>query len=120
MWCIENYVPISQFSQGEILLIFYENLCVNPQKELENIFSFIGKKFSPQCLSHVHKPSALNREGSAIITGTNLINSWRIDISDKQIARAQEICKFFGMQTIYGNRSLPLLSGEEALNAISA
>lgn len=120
MWCIENYVPINQFSKGEILLIFYENLCSNPQEEIESIFSFIGKKFSPQSLSYVHKPSTESRKESAIISGTDLVDSWRREISDKEIARAQEICSIFGMQAIYGEGSLPLMGGDAVLKAFSA
>ena len=120
MWCVENYVPLRQFSKGEILVTFYENLCDNPQKEIEDILSFVGVKFSPTVLEMAAKPSALSRKDSAIFSGLDLVDSWRNNISDKQITRAVEILSLFGLQAIYGEGYLPLLSGKDALKVLVA
>lgn len=77
LWCVENYIPLKQFNRGEILVVFYEQLCVNPEKEIERILQFIGKNFSPEILDKVFKPSAQSRDDSAIITGVDLVSSWR-------------------------------------------
>ena len=119
-WCIENYIPLKQFNEGEIQIIFYENLCTNTQKEVERILSFIGEPFSLEILEQSTRPSALSRKDSAIASGANLIDSWRNDINDKQVERALEICSIFGLEKIYDQSSLPLLSGRAALNAFSA
>ena len=118
MWCIENYVPLRQFNEGEILVTFYENLCSGPAKEIEKILSFIGGRFSSDVLEKSAKPSASSQEDSAIVSGTDLIDSWRKTINDEQIARAVEICSMFGLHSIYGESSLPLLSGEETLKIL--
>lgn len=119
MWCIENYVPLRQFSENEILVLFYEHLCINPQEEARRLFSFIGASSLPRSLNYAEKPSALSRKESAIVAGADLVDSWREHISAKQIARAKEICSIFGMQAIYAEDSRPLLSGNSALSAIS-
>ena len=120
MWCIENYIPLKQFTDGEIQVIFYEHLCTNPQKEIENISSFIGKDFSSAMLEQSIKPSALSREDSAICSGTDLVTSWKKSISHKQTKRAMEICSTFGLQEIYDESGFPLLSGREALSVFPA
>ena len=120
MWCIENYVPLRQFSTGEILVTFYENLCINPRKEIEDILSFVGMEFSPRVF-HLHaKPSAQSRNESAVVLGTSLINSWRNQISDSQVERAVDILRGFGLQAIYGEDDLPLLTGKDALKVFAA
>lgn len=118
MWCIENYIPLKQFNKGEILVIFYENLCVDPQNEIKKLFSFIGEDYPSDILENIIKPSALSRNESAIISGKSLLDSWREDISENQIKRAVEICSIFGLQQIYNENSIPLLNNEEALNIL--
>lgn len=119
MWCVENYVPLKQFNKGEIIVVFYEDLCTNPQKEIERIFAFIKEDFSSSLLERFTKPSALAQKDSAIISGTDLIGTWRKSISDKQIQRASEILGIFGLQAIYDQSSFPLLSGDAALEVFS-
>ena len=118
MWCIENYIPLKQFKKGEILVIFYENLCIDPEDEIKKIFSFIGENYSSDILKDIIKPSALSRKESAIISGDNLLDSWREDISEDQIKRAVEICSIFGLQQIYNENTMPLLNDDEALNIL--
>ncbi len=118
MWCIENYIPLKQFRKGEILVIFYENLCIDPEGEIKKIFSFIGENYSSDILKDIIKPSALSRKESAIISGDNLLDSWREDISEDQIKRAVEICSIFGLQQIYNENTMPLLNDDEALNIL--
>lgn len=118
-WCIENYVPLKQFSEGEIHVIFYEKLCTSPQQEIEELLMFVGEPLSPRVFNMLQKPSALSRKDSAIRSGSNLIDSWRKDITNAQAARAIEILSLFGLQAIYGESSLPLLSGRDALNLFS-
>jgi hypothetical protein len=119
MWCIENYVPLKQFSEGEILVVFYENLCTSPQQEIEAIFSFIGESVTPKVFEMSARPSALCRKHSAILSGADPLNSWRMNVSDKQTKRAVEICSMFGLHAIYDESTLPLLTGKEALNVLS-
>ena len=116
MWCIENYVPLRQFSDGEMLVVFYENICMQPELEIENLFSFIGQEFSPASVNKSSIPSVLSRKQSAIMSGGDLVNSWRKSISDDQIERAVEILTIFGLQNIYNENDFPLVSGSDALN----
>jgi len=116
MWCIENLVPITQFQRGEIYVTFYENICVNPESEISSIFSFINKPYSSDVMNKVNTPGVMSREKSAINQGTNLIKSWRKNITDDQIQRALEILNLFGLDVIYNDNDMPLLEGNELLS----
>ena len=113
-WCIECYVPLKQFKEGDIHIVFYESLCVEPEHTIEKLLDFVGETYSPEILDVLSKPSATIHEDSAVVTGTDLIDTWRKHITDKQLSRAIEILTLFGLEKIYsegGGR----LSGEEAL-----
>ena len=119
MWCIENYVPLKQFSSKEIKIVFYEKMCCNYEKEVRSLYQFIGKRFSDQVLAKQSEPSVMSREKSAIRTGRDPVNAWRQNIGEDQIRRAVEICEIFGMHQIYGEDSLPRVRGDEALCLLS-
>jgi len=37
MWCIENYIPLKQFKRNEILVLFYEDLCMTLIASLDDL-----------------------------------------------------------------------------------
>jgi Sulfotransferase domain len=106
-WCIENYVPLRQFKRGEIYLAFYEKYCEDPNREAERIFSYLGKKPDNVAFVNLRSPSATSRAYSAILSGGSLIDSWRNYITKKQLQRAIEILKLFGLDSIYTDESIP-------------
>lgn len=115
MWCVQNYVPLKQFGEGQLFVTFYEQLCQNPEPELRRLLKFIGRPFSKEVFDVLHKPSSESRKDSVIFSGGDLINAWREHLSREQIGRAIEILQKFGLHQIYGEGSLPLVNGDEAL-----
>ncbi|HBH12703.1 MAG TPA: hypothetical protein DDX29_06290 [Clostridiales bacterium] len=118
MWCIENFIPIKQFNDGEIHITFYENLCINPEEEIKHIFSYINRPYSSEVIGKTRVPSSVSRKNSAINSGTDLLSSWRKHVSDDQIKSALDILNLFGMDNIYNDGDLPLLGSCEILNAL--
>lgn len=107
LWCIENYVPLKQFSEGELHLIFYENLCQSPKQELDDLFSFLGKHYDESIFCKLRNVSATIQKDSAIIAGNSLVDGWRKNITSRQIKRAIEILNLFGLDSIYSENSMP-------------
>lgn len=106
-WCCQNYVPLKQFKFNEICIVFYENLCIDPEMEIKKIFSFLGKSYEENVLESLEQPSQVTRKDSSISTGDNLVNGWRNHITDEQITRAVKILSLFGLDEIYSEKSLP-------------
>ncbi len=115
LWCIENYVPLRQFKAGEIHLAFYEHFCTRPAVEVERLFSFLGETYDAEVFNVVKKPSALGRKESAIVSDEGLTDSWRKYLTGEQIHRAVEILTLFGLQRIYSEDSMPLVSDQRGL-----
>jgi len=114
-WCIENFIPLKQFHEGEMFITFYETLCVRPKSEINELFSFIGKNSTPKVLKRILKPSLETSKRSAIISGTDLISSWRKNISDVQIKKALDILSLFGLDEIYNDSNSPLVDAKNLL-----
>ena len=115
-WCVENYVPLKQFHEDELFVIFYENLCVRPEEEIKDLFAYIGKDYDSKIMKQVFEPSLESSNRSAIVTGSDLVSAWRKKISDDQVGRALEILSLFGLDRIYGDNNMPFVNGKKALS----
>ena len=40
-WCIENFVPLTQLSKGNVHIVFYEELFSEPEKTLSSLFQYM-------------------------------------------------------------------------------
>jgi hypothetical protein len=118
LWCVENFVALKQLASDDAHLVFYENLCEHPKREVERLFAFLGKPVEASIFRRLAHPSELSREESAIIRGGSLVDSWRRQVSDEQVRRAGEILARFGLDAIYDAReSMPNVDRAQALFA---
>ena len=115
-WCIENWIPLRQFRRGEIHLAFYENFSVEPRAELERLFAFLGKPFTERILEFVERPSRMTwvRPGGEKPQKSDP-DGWRPYVSVERVRRSREILSRFGLDDVYGERSLPRAEAAHAL-----
>ncbi|MHA2289286.1 MAG: sulfotransferase domain-containing protein [Promethearchaeota archaeon] len=106
LWCIENYIPLKQFRKGEVHIVFYENMCVNPLKEINRLFRFIGRKYTHKVFRQTKKPVMI-RTDSAVLTGDELISSWKRNVRKKMIKRTIDILELFELNKIYTEKPEP-------------
>lgn len=115
LWCVENVIPLRQFSQGRIHVCFYEHLCTQPEREARALLSFLHRPFAPELLTTIHKPSALSSKHSAILQGGNMLESWRQHVDPARVERAVELLSAFELDRIYDAGSLPKVPGGDVL-----
>ena len=110
-WCIQNYVPLRQLApeiqRGDVHVLFYEELCDEPARELQQLFAFLGKPYDERVLAQVDVPSPVSRQQSAIVSGDNLLTKWRRSVTAEQIARTEEILALFGLDALYTGEPRP-------------
>jgi sulfotransferase family protein len=111
LWCIENYVPLKQFDEGELFVVFYEELVLYPEREINRIFNYLGLDVKPDVFDRVNNPSALSRKDSAIYTGKNIIESWKEDICGSLSSKAEDILKVFNLDMVYSMDPMPFPEG---------
>ncbi|HXW76054.1 MAG TPA: sulfotransferase, partial [Candidatus Eremiobacteraceae bacterium] len=115
-WCIEVGLPLSQFSQDELCLVYYEHLCTMPAETMERAFRHIGVPFTNGALRALTKPSPMTYVPTQLEESwrkgpDHLVNAWRGEITDAQIVRGLEILRAFGMDGVYGAGPMPLEAG---------
>jgi Sulfotransferase family len=110
IWCISNLIPIRQFQSNSLNVIFYENLCNNPEFEVPKIFSMINQWCQRPVFELTEKPSGTIKPFSAIVTGENKIARWKKKLSAVQITRILSVVEGFGLDYIYGDSYMPLVT----------
>jgi len=108
IWCVSNLVPLKQFDPGEVKIVYYENLCTQPEKELPALFEFIGQTYTKPVIDIINQPSQTTKVTSAIVTGTDKIEGWKKKLSRSQIDSILLTVDAFGMSHLYGESLTPL------------
>ncbi len=107
VWCIENYVPIATLDPRRVLFAFYEDFCVEPERELRRLFEFANMPYDPRALQTLTKPSATSRKDSAVLSGEDLVEAWRRDVTDDEVVATMGVVEAFGLDRIYTSDSMP-------------
>lgn len=115
LWCIENYVPLQQPGRDDFHIIFYENLCTDPETEVRRLYESLGKTVEPGVYQQMKQPSHLSRRESAVVTGTRPVDSWAGSVDAVHTERAVEILELFGLDRIYGEDPMPRTNGFSVL-----
>jgi hypothetical protein len=110
IWCVHHLVPIQQFHPGGLNTIFYENLCVQPELEIEKIFQILEKEYRPSVFRYLDIPSITVQRASVVLAGGNKIARWTEQLSSEQVHRILAIVKEFGLDYIYGDSLTPVIS----------
>ena len=114
-WCIQNYVPLRELTRHKTHLVFYENLILHPEQEMESLFAFVGQPLNDNAKLAFAKPSSTTRHASAIRTGASLVTQWKDEVSGSDQRRALELVTLFGLDTIYSTEVLPIANAAEVL-----
>jgi hypothetical protein len=112
LWCVETLVPLRQCRPDELYVVFYENLVQQPESEVGKLFSFLGKSMDGFDFEKLKVPSLTSRRnGSAVWTGADRVNSWRKKVSEKQRQWTLETLALFGLDRIYSDDAMPRVEG---------
>jgi len=111
MWSIINYVPLCQFKRGQIHVIFYEDIFINPSYEVSKIFRFVRPGIENNHINldreSVNRPSRVAGQESNLFRGTSPITSWKNELSSQQIDAGLKILQCFGFAELYDDNSMP-------------
>lgn len=110
VWCISNLVPIRQFPSNQLNVIFYENLCSQPEQEVPKIFQRIGHQYEDAILAAVKLPSYTAVRTSAIVTGEDTVTRWKRELTPTQIGNILSVVEDFELGYIYGGSTTPLVA----------
>ena len=101
-------VPLKQINSNELQVVYYEDLCTQPEIELPRIFEAIGHQDSGTIAARINRPSQTTRPASAVVTGTDKIKNWKKKLSSSEIDNILRIVQAFGLDHLYGDSTFPL------------
>jgi hypothetical protein len=108
IWSVTNLIPLKQFKPGELKMVYYEDLCVQPEIELSAIFASIGQKYQSVGTEKINQPSQTARGSSAVVSGTNKVTNWKKRLSQSQVEKILRVVKEFDLDFLYGDSFMPL------------
>lgn len=108
IWSVSNLVPLKQFQNDDAYIVYYEDLCTQPERELQAIFKSIGHQYSQSIIDQINRPSQTTRKHSAIAAGKDKLSDWKNELSTSQIDKILRIVEAFGLSYLYGDSVLPL------------
>jgi hypothetical protein len=111
IWCVSNLIPLQQFQKEELNVIFYENLCIQPEAEVARLFQSIQLDYHNSLFTALEAPSTTTVLSSAIVTGANRVNSWQNKLTSRQIDNILSVVRAFGLDYLYGDSITPLACG---------
>jgi len=110
IWSVSTLVPLKQFKPGELKIVYYENLCTQPEIELPDIFKSIGQHYENPRIDKINQPSQTAKETSAVVTGKDKVTHWKKKLTPSQIENILRVVDRFGLSHIYGDLPMPLNS----------
>ena len=114
MWCVENPIPLSQYSRHDWIFCTYENLCNNTIEETDRILGKLGIKRTPR-INQAINGFYQTRQDSAIRIGKNPIRDWKKTLSKNEINEILSIVHTFGIK-LYTEELLPIPDYLKALS----
>jgi len=107
IWSISTMVPVRQFQGGELKIVYYENLCTQPELELPSIFAFIGHQYDSSTFDTISRPSTTTQETSPIVSGMDKVAHWRKKLNPAQVDNILRVVERFGLHNLYGDSLFP-------------
>ncbi len=107
IWCVSHLVPLRQFAPDELTIIFYENLCLHPERELARIEGVVKRPCPLTTLESLTKPSPTTVASSAVLTGDDRVTQWQKRLSAAEIKEILDIVAAFGLDYLYRDSALP-------------
>jgi hypothetical protein len=108
LWSIQHLVPIKQFHAEQLGVVFYENLCLQPEVEIPRIFRILGHEYRDSVFNQVEKPSRTTLRSSAFRSGEDRVMRWRNRLSQTQTQDILSVVRDFDLDYIYGDSATPL------------
>lgn len=106
-WCIENLVPLRQFSPGSIHVACYEDLRRDPEAGFRRIFDFLGLAWSEAVLDRVGRPSRMTVATDAAPATRDPLARWRDACTPDDLDRLDALLARFRLDAIYTREVMP-------------
>jgi hypothetical protein len=109
VWCILHLVPSRQFQPGQLPVVFYEDLCLQPERAFGVVFGALDQQYHASVFNESDKPSRTTSRKSAVLTGENKVTKWTTKLTRTQIRDILSVVQAFDLDYLYGDSVTPLV-----------
>jgi hypothetical protein len=99
-WCLDTYVPLHASQPHPWMTVIYEKLFKQGEKEITEIFNFIGQnKIPSSILVRIKHPSRVTNksEWNTLQSTNQQLNKWKHTLTGHQITRILKVVSDFGL-----------------------
>jgi hypothetical protein len=121
IWSVTHLIPLQQFNNDQLQIVFYEDLVRNTTSELQRLEASLrnnGISSQTTLTDSVKYQPSRTTDLSAIDLQKKSPADWQKHISTKQITRGNMILKQFGVDCLYDASGNPVIDPSDVLNTI--
>lgn len=112
IWSILHYVPFQQLNKQDVYVLFYEDLFRDPISEISKLSKhFINLEYNKNIEKSleklIKKPTRTQGFEYSTLSSSSPLDVWKNELSSKEIDSGIKILEKFGLNTIYGDSSVP-------------
>ena len=111
IWAIINSIPLQQFKKDKLHVCFFEDICTNPNDEMDKLFSFAqgsGNRINTVIDDQViQQPSRILGADVNLLSGNSPVDSWQAELPQELIKEGLDILQHFEMDDLYDQKSIP-------------
>lgn len=96
-WCLRYHAPLSASKPYKFILVTYEELVLNGDLVLKNIFKKLQLTYSDQIARQLIKPSDTSTEKEKINQRDHILTSWQQTLTADQIDNILSVVNIFNM-----------------------
>ena len=106
IWCLTQLVPLAQFPPGELAVVFYEDLCLEPARELARVLRLLGRE--DEGSGTVPERASMTARGAV---PARAVDGWRRELAADQVDAVLSVVRSFGLEALYGDGDRPTEAG---------
>ncbi len=111
-WCITNKIPLDDENNNKKwITIHYEQLLLNPERELKRVFTRWNREMPIHILEKVRQPSMTTVADSQVEDKIAQLSKWKKHLSATTISNLEKVLDYFEIRD-YNKDILPLTSYE--------
>jgi hypothetical protein len=95
IWCITNGELLKHRNSGKFIFITYENMVINPEKEIGRIFTDWNISISQSVQSRFYRASKTSSSSLVLEDNEAQLSKWMDFFSKVELERIQEILNYF-------------------------
>jgi hypothetical protein len=107
-WAVENEIALRHAQKSGALIVYYENLCIEPQTEMKRIENYLGVTFPLALRDNFDRSSWSSRRDIGSLSANDKISKWTAQITSEELANVEAVLRQCTLSEVYGPDPSPL------------